>query len=83
VLTGELDGHLLVLDARDGTVLLRRDTGVPLHAGVITYEAGGRQFVAVAGGSATGFWRVPNSPGTVVVLGLPPATLEADSIPAR
>lgn len=70
VFTGELDGHLLALDARDGTVLFRHDTGVPLHAGVITYAAKGRQFVAVAGGSATSFWRAKGARATIVVYAL-------------
>lgn len=71
VLTGELDGHLLLLDERDGSVLLRTDTGVPLHAGAITYSVADQQFVALAGGSATSFWRAPTAPATIVVFGLP------------
>ena len=77
VITGELDGHLLVLDGADGRVLLRHDSGTPLHAGVITYAVGGRQYVAVAGGTATAFWRSGTWPATVVVYGLPP---DADGI---
>src|SRR5262249_50274306 len=46
VFTGELTGHMLVLDGRDGTVLYRFDTGAPLHAGVITYAVEGTQYVA-------------------------------------
>ena len=51
--TGEL-GHFLVLDARDGTVLLRHDTGGAINGGVVTYQIGGKQYVAVMSGAATG-----------------------------
>jgi len=71
VLTGELTGHMLVLDGRDGTVLYRFDTGVPLHAGVITYAVNGKQYVALATGAATSFWRVGRPSSRVSVFSLP------------
>ena len=71
VFTGELTGHMLVLDARDGTVLYRFDTGVPLHAGVITYAVNGKQYVALATGAATSFWRVGRPSSRVSVFSLP------------
>ncbi|MEI7970243.1 MAG: PQQ-binding-like beta-propeller repeat protein [Betaproteobacteria bacterium] len=70
VFTGELTGHLLALDGRDGRVLLRHDTGMPLHAGVITYAVNGTQYVAVASGTATGFWRAPTAESAVMVFAL-------------
>lgn len=57
VFTGELTGHLLVLDGRDGAVLYRFDIGVPVSAGVITYAVDGKQYVALATGATTAFWR--------------------------
>ena len=48
---GELTGDFLALDARTGEVLYRFNTGGPMGGGVVTYEAGGRQYVAVASGS--------------------------------
>lgn len=71
VFTGELTGDFLVLDGRDGTVLYRYDTGVPVHAGVITYEIDGKQFVATASGAALPFWRARWGSSTVVVFSLP------------
>jgi len=71
VFTGELTGHMLVLDGRDGSVLYRFDTGVPLHAGVITYAVDGKQYVAVATGAATSFWRVGRPSSRVSVFALP------------
>ena len=71
VFTGELTGHLLVLDGRDGKVLFRFDTGMPLHAGVITYAVAGKQYIAVASGAAVSFWRVPSASSAVMVFALP------------
>jgi alcohol dehydrogenase (cytochrome c) len=72
VLTGELTGDFMVLDARTGDVLYRFNTGGPVGGGVITYATGGRQYVAVSSGSPSNFW-VDRSPGapTVIVFGLP------------
>jgi alcohol dehydrogenase (cytochrome c) len=71
VFTGELSGHFLVLDGRNGTVLFRHDTQAPLHAGIVTYAVGGKQYVAVASGVVTSFWRVPAETSKVTVFGLP------------
>jgi len=65
--TGELDGDFLVLDARDGTVLFRHDTGSPMNGGVVTYQIGGKQYVAVVSGAATRFWRAPVGSATVTI----------------
>jgi alcohol dehydrogenase (cytochrome c) len=50
IFTGELTGDLLVLDARSGRVLLRRDLGGPAGGGIVTYSARGRQNVAAVSG---------------------------------
>jgi len=71
VFTGELTGHLLVLDGRDGTVLYRFDIGVPVHAGVITYAVEGKQYVALATGATTAFWRTARASSRVSVFSLP------------
>ena len=71
VFTGELEGDFLVLDALDGRVLYRFPTGGRLNGGIATFERDGRQFVAVASGNATGFWRVPPAASTIIVFGLP------------
>lgn len=69
VLTGELTGDFLALDARDGRELYRFNTGGPIGGGVITYEVAGRQYIAVASGSPSAFWtdKFPGAP-TVVIL---------------
>jgi alcohol dehydrogenase (cytochrome c) len=51
VLSGDMNGNLLVLNAASGALVHQVRTGAPIGAGIITYEVGGRQYVAVAGGS--------------------------------
>jgi len=67
VMTGELTGDFLVLDAESGKELYRFNTGGPIGAGIVTYEISGKQYVAVASGSPSSFW-VDNNPGTPTVL---------------
>jgi cytochrome c553 len=50
---GDTHGNLLVLDARAGTLLKRIDAGGALNNGLISYSAGGAQYVAAAVGGAT------------------------------
>ena len=71
VFTGELTGDFVTLDARTGAELYRFNTGGPMGGGVVTYAAGGRQYVAVASGSPSNYWvdRNPGSP-TIVVFAL-------------
>ncbi len=47
----------MVVDASQGDVLYRFNTGGPVTAGVITYAANGKQYVGVASGATAGFWR--------------------------
>jgi alcohol dehydrogenase (cytochrome c) len=53
VLTGDMNGNLLALDAANGSVLLKRPTGGALAGGVITYALNGRQYVAIASGNVS------------------------------
>jgi alcohol dehydrogenase (cytochrome c) len=50
VLTGELTGDFIALDARSGKILLRANVGDPIAGGVVTYGARGVQNVAVVSG---------------------------------
>jgi alcohol dehydrogenase (cytochrome c) len=72
LLTGELTGDFVAFDARSGDVLYRFNTGGPIGGGIVTYAAGGTQYIAVASGSPSNFW-VDRSPGapTIVVFALP------------
>ena len=82
LLTGELDGDFLVLDARDGTVLYRFYTGGAMNGGVVTYQVGGKQYVAVTSGNATYFWRRPVGSATVIVFSLPASGQDGADEPA-
>jgi alcohol dehydrogenase (cytochrome c) len=72
VYTGELSGDFLALDARDGSVLYRFNTGGAIGGGIVTYEEGGKQYVAVMSGKPSAFWvsDIAGAP-TVFVFALP------------
>ena len=64
--TGDLNGNFLALDARNGSTLYSFPTGGPIAGGVITYETGGKQYVAVASGHSGG--SIPLTGSTTVVI---------------
>jgi len=66
VFAGELNGDFLVLDARDGKVLYRFNTGGGIGGGVVTYKEAGKQYVAVMSGNPSPFW-VSNIAGAPAV----------------
>jgi quinohemoprotein ethanol dehydrogenase len=51
--TGQIDGRLLAMDARDGDVLWQFQTGSGIAGAPITYMAGGEQYVAVLAAGST------------------------------
>ena len=67
VMTGELTGDFLVLEAASGKELYRFNTGGPMGGGIVTYEIAGRQYVAVTSGAPSTFW-VDKNPGAPTVL---------------
>lgn len=69
--TGELTGDFLAMNARTGKVLYRFYTGGPMNGGVISYAVNGKQYVAAASGSASGFWYVAPGSSTIVIFALP------------
>jgi len=72
VFTGELTGDFMALDARDGKVLYRFNTGGGIGGGVVTYEEAGKQYVAVMSGKPSSFWvnEIAGAP-TVFLFALP------------
>jgi PQQ-dependent dehydrogenase (methanol/ethanol family) len=50
IFNGTYDGYAEALDARNGDVLWRFNTGSGHNGGIISYEANGRQYVAVVSG---------------------------------
>ena len=71
VLTGELTGDVVALDAKTGAVLWRQPTRNAIGGGVITYRAGGKQLIAVAAGFKSRLWPVPAESNRIIVFGLP------------
>ena len=71
VFTGDLDGNVLAYDAQSGKELWRHATGKAIGGGVISYEAGGKQYVAVAAGLNSAIWPVKGGPARVVIYALP------------
>ncbi|MGA2759645.1 MAG: pyrrolo-quinoline quinone, partial [Candidatus Cybelea sp.] len=68
--TGDLNGSFLALDASSGQILYKYDTKNAVAGGVITYNAGGAQYVAAAVGNTSFLaWKVTGKP-TLVVFGL-------------
>jgi alcohol dehydrogenase (cytochrome c) len=53
IFTGDLNGDFLALDTKSGDILYRFNTGGAIGGGVITYEVGGKQYIAVASGNAS------------------------------
>jgi alcohol dehydrogenase (cytochrome c) len=70
VFTGDLDGNALAYDAHSGKELWRQATGKPIGGGVISYEAGGAQRVAVAGGLNSPIWPIKGGTARVTVYSL-------------
>jgi alcohol dehydrogenase (cytochrome c) len=52
-------------------VLHEADTGAPIGGGIVTYEVGGRQFIAVAGGSISPVWPLPKATSRVTIYRVP------------
>jgi alcohol dehydrogenase (cytochrome c) len=52
VFSGDMEGNFFALDAGDGKPLWRLQTGGAISAGPITYMNEGKQYVAIAAGSA-------------------------------
>jgi alcohol dehydrogenase (cytochrome c) len=71
IFTGELTGDFLALHARTGKILYRFNTGGPMNGGVVSYAVNGKQYVAAASGSASGFWRAAPGSSTIIVFALP------------
>jgi len=69
VFTGDLNGDFLAFDAATGKILHKISTGQPIGGGVITYQAGGQQRIAVAAGMDNRIFDTQGKP-VVLVYGL-------------
>ena len=72
VMSGELNGDFIILDAALGNVLYKFNTGGPIGGGIISYAVQGKQYLAVATGNPSGLWtRGHKGAATIVVFALP------------
>ena len=66
IFTGELTGDLVALDAANGNVRFRHNTGGAVGGGIVSYDVGGTQYIAVASGRPSPFW-VDQFPGAATI----------------
>jgi alcohol dehydrogenase (cytochrome c) len=69
VMTADLNGDFLAFDAATGSLLHRIPTHQPAGGGVITYQTGAQQRIAIATGLNSGIFETKGQP-QVVVFGL-------------
>jgi alcohol dehydrogenase (cytochrome c) len=60
--TGGREGYFQALDARNGELLWKSNLGGQMAAGPMTYQAEGRQYVAIAAGHAVFAFALPELP---------------------
>jgi alcohol dehydrogenase (cytochrome c) len=70
LLFGDMGGNFYVFDAASGKKLWSMELGGAIGGGVITYDTGQGQKIAVAAGMTSPIWPTPKINGKVVVLGL-------------
>ena len=70
LLFGDLGGNFSAFETASGKKLWSMDLGGAIAGGVITYDTGGGQKIAVAAGMTSPIWPTPKINGKVVVLGL-------------
>jgi len=70
VLFGDMSGNFYAFNAANGKKLWSTDLGGAIGGGVITYDSGQGQKIAVAAGMTSPIWPTPKVNGKVVILGL-------------
>ena len=68
--TGDLNNDFLAIDASNGKTLYRFNTGGSIGGGVISYEIGGKQYVATTSGVVSGFFGGSGT-SAIIVFSLP------------
>jgi PQQ-dependent dehydrogenase (methanol/ethanol family) len=71
VLFGDMGGNFFVLDSRTGKKLTQLDLGGAVSGGIITYDTGAGQKVAVTTGMTSKIWPTPKVTAKIVVLANP------------
>jgi outer membrane protein assembly factor BamB len=68
--TGDHAGRLYALRTDDGALLWSHETGGSIAGGIITYQIGKRQYLAVTSGTATLSPPAAAGPPSIIILGL-------------
>jgi glucose dehydrogenase len=68
--TGDLNNDFLAIDASNGKTLYRFNTGGSIGGGVISYEIGGKQYVATTSGVVSGFFGGSGT-SAIIIFSLP------------
>jgi alcohol dehydrogenase (cytochrome c) len=68
--TGDFSNDFLAIDAANGKVLYRFNTGGSIGGGVVSYEIGGKQYVATTSGVVSGFFGGRGT-AAIVIFALP------------
>jgi glucose dehydrogenase len=71
VFVGDMMGALMALNAKSGAVVWQHQLDGAAGGGIVTYDAGGKQFVAVASGMTSPIWPTPKTTAKIVVFGVP------------
>jgi alcohol dehydrogenase (cytochrome c) len=71
VFAADINGDVRAFDSSTGRSLWRHHIGRPCGGGIVTYESGGRQYVAVATGMSSPIWPTKPSTGQIVIYRLP------------
>jgi alcohol dehydrogenase (cytochrome c) len=70
LLSGDMGGSFLALDASDGRVLYEFATGGPVAAGISVYAVAGREYIAVPSGSSSRDAATATAAATLIVFSL-------------
>ncbi len=65
-----MNDDFIALDAANGNVLYRFNTGGSIGGGVVTYQVKGKQYIATTSGVVSGFFG-GSGPSMIAVLALP------------
>lgn len=69
--SGDLNGDLRAFDVKSGRILWSHHSGKPIGGGIVSYSAGGRQYLAVAEGLSAPIWPTKPTPARIVIYRLP------------
>jgi alcohol dehydrogenase (cytochrome c) len=70
VFFGDMAGNFYAFDSGDGKKLWSTQLSAAVGGGVITYDTGAGQKVAIAAGMTSPIWPTPKVTGKIVILGL-------------